>query len=61
MFGLYSYSVFMYIRIIEVRDSRTGYLIPARDGAGSLYTRYGQFLGRRRRRRRRRQSENVQI
>ena len=28
--------VISYVYIVEVRDSRTGYLIPARDGPGAL-------------------------
>ena len=45
--------------LVEVRDSRTGYFIPARYGMGS--GQMEKLSARRRRRRRRRHLENTQI
>ena len=49
----------MDMRSVEVRDSRTGYFIPARYGLGLLQM--GELSARRRRRRRRRRHLGIQV
>ena len=51
------------VLLIEVRDSRTGYLVPRHDGPGLLpdWESSWEFLGRRRRRRRRHLEVEVDI
>ena len=55
MISLFQYPMW----VIEVRDLRTGYLVPVCDGPGAqVLTRWAELLGRRRRRRRQSSSGN---